>query len=501
MHVTLISPYPDITAFGMRTISAHLKRYGHRTRLVFIPDPFGDDLRHGVKRYSDPILDQVAHLCKDSDLIGITLMTNYFDGAVQVTERIKRDSDIPVIWGGIHPTIRPEESLKHADIVCVGDGEDAILELLDSMEAGGDWSGIANLWTKRDHAIVSNPPRPLERNLDIYAFPDYSLEDHHILWQGGIQPLDEELTKRFLERGTVSRYLKRIGYQTMTGRGCPHQCSYCVNDALKNLYGGQDYLRWRSPRHVVEELLMVKIRMPYVGFIWISDDAFFARPTEAIMEFCRAYKREIGLPFSCLASPLTMTREKMEALVDAGLVFIQMGIQSGSSRIQELFNRKSMTNDRLMRAVGIINEFRDSMFPPTYDFILDVPYETDRDVVESLKLISDLPKPYRLQPFTLSLYPGTKLYNMAKQDGLVRDEQREIYSKSYYAIKEENYLNLLIALASGGKFPGLLLKLLISRPVVSVLNGKPLKPLFKGLYRTLRAAKRFIFRQAEPAAL
>ena len=133
MHVTLISPYPDITAFGMRTISAHLKRYGHRTRLVFIPDPFGDDLRHDVKRYSDPILDQVAHLCKDSDLIGITLMTNYFDGAVQVTERIKRDSDIPVIWGGIHPTIRPEESLKHADIVCVGDGEDAILELLDSM--------------------------------------------------------------------------------------------------------------------------------------------------------------------------------------------------------------------------------------------------------------------------------------------------------------------------------------------------------------------------------
>lgn len=499
MRVTLISPYPDITAFGMRTLSAHLKRHGHRTRLVFIPDPLGDDLQHGVNRYPDPILDQVAQLCKGSDLVGMTLMTNYFDNAVQVTERIKRDSNIPVIWGGVHPTIRPEESLEHADIVCVGDGEDAMLELLGRMEAGGDWSNIANLWTKRGDVIVSNSPRPLERNLDVYPFPDYSLEDHHILWQGDIRPLDEELTKRFLERGTVSRYLKRIGYQTMTGRGCPHQCSYCVNDALKNLYGGQGYLRWRSTGHVMEELLLVKERMPYVGFIWISDDAFFARPTETIMEFCRAYKREIGLPFSCLASPLTITHEKMAALVDAGLVYVQMGIQSGSSRIQELFNRKIMTNDRVMRAVRIINGFRNRMFPPSYDFILDVPYETDQDTIESLKLIADLPKPYRLQPFALVLYPGTKLHEMAKRDGLVQDEQRQIYSKSY-TMRKENYLNLLIALASGGKFPGPLLKLLISRPVVSVLNGKPLKPLFRGLYRTLRAVKRFIFRPAEPAA-
>ena len=88
---------------------------------------------------------------------------------------------------------------------------------------------------------------------------------------------------------------------------------------------------------------------------------------------------------------------------------------------------------------------------------------------------------------------------MAKQDGLVRDERREIYSKSY-TMREENYLNLLIALAGGGKFPRPLLKLLTSRPVVFVLNGKPLKPLFKGLYRALRAVKRFIFRPAEPAA-
>ena len=80
--------------------------------------------------------------------------------------------------------------------------------------------------------------------------------------------------------------------------------------------------------------------MPYIGFIWISDDAFFAHPSAAIMEFCREYKEKIGLPFSCLASPLTVTKEKMAALVDAGLIYVQMGIQSGSPRIQELFQPK-----------------------------------------------------------------------------------------------------------------------------------------------------------------
>lgn len=491
MHITLISPYPDITAFGMRTISAHLKRYGYRTRLIFIPDPFGDDLQYGMKRYTDQILDQVTFLCRGSDLVGVTLMTNFFDGAVQVTERIKRDLDVPVIWGGVHPTIRPQESLEYADIVCVGDGEDAVLELMDRMAAGRDWSDIPNLWIKRGDVIVRNPPRPLQSNLDIYPPPDYSLEDHHILFEGIIQPLNTEITKRFLERGTVSRYLKRIGYQTMTGRGCPHQCTYCVNDALKNLYGRTGYLRWRSTGHVIEELLRVKEQMPYIGFIWISDDAFFAHPSAAIMEFCREYKENIGLPFSCLASPLTVTKEKMAALVDAGLIYVQMGIQSGSPRIQELFNRKSMSNDRVMQAVRIINEYKDRMFPPNYDFILDVPYETDQDVVESLRLIAGIPKPYHLQPFALVLYPGTRLYEMAKRDGLLGDEKQEIYAKSY-TMREGNYLNLLITLACGGKFPGPLLKLFLSLPVVSILNSKPLKPLFKGIYRVLRAAKRFV---------
>ncbi len=498
MNVTLISPYPDITAFGLRTISAYLKQHGYKTQIIFLPDPYGDDLMYGVKRYEDYILDELVALCSKSDLIGITLMTNFFDGAVQITQKLKSRLNVPVVWGGVHPTIRPEESLRYADIVCIGDGEDAMLELVNKTANGEDYANTANLWIKSNGNIIRNPLRPLTQDLDIYPIPDYSGEDHHIMFEGHIRPLTPELTKLFLERGTVSVYLKKIGYQTMTGRGCPHKCTYCINDALKSLYGGRGYLRWRSTSKVIEELLWVKKNMPYIGFIWISDDAFFARSQEAIEEFCKEYKEKISLPFSCLASPLTVTEEKMAALIDAGLIYIQMGIQTGSRRIQELFNRKSMSNDRIMKAIKIINKYSDKMFPPSYDFILDVPYEEDKDVIESLKLIAQIPKPFRLQPFALVLYPGTKLHEMAKRDGLIIDEVRQIYAKSY-TMREPNYLNFLIILSRGGKFPGRLLKLLVSYPFVDILNSKPLKPFFKILFISMKSIYKLFKRLAGKA--
>ena len=89
MKIPLISPYPDITAFGIRTISSFLKKHGHNTRLIFLPDPHGDDLIYGVERYEKYILDELIALCRWSDLIGISLMTNFFDGAVQITRKIK----------------------------------------------------------------------------------------------------------------------------------------------------------------------------------------------------------------------------------------------------------------------------------------------------------------------------------------------------------------------------------------------------------------------------
>lgn len=500
MKITLISPYPDVTAFGLRTISAYLKKNGHTTQMIFLPDPYGDDIAPGIARYEDHILDEAARLCSDSGLIGITLMTNFFDGAVQITKKLKSAGiKAPVLWGGIHPTIRQDESLEHADMICIGDGEDAIVELVSRMEKGEPIHNTPNIGLRHEGRIIKNRPRKLSKEIDFYPMPDYSMEGHYVMRAGSIRPLTNGLLEEILREGTVSRYLNLIGYQTMTGRGCPHQCTYCINDTLKTMYNNDSYLRWRSTAHVMEELLWVKRNMPYIGFIWISDDAFFARNMESIEEFCREYKEKIGLPFTCLASPMTISEKKMDLLVDAGLIYIQMGVESGSANIQALFNRKQMNNDRLKKAFNIINKYKEKMYPPSYDFILDVPFETDQDKIESIKLIAEIPKPFQLQPFSLVLYPGTRLYEMAKKEGLIKDETSEIYSKSY-TMRAPSYLNLLITLSKGGKFPAPALKLMISRPAVLVMNSQFMSPVVKGVYSGLRYAYRAAKRLAGKAA-
>ena len=491
MKITLISPYPDITAFGIRTISAYLKSRGHETQLIFVPDPFGDNLVFGVKRYEDSVLDALIPLCKDSDIIGITLMTNFFEGSVQITKKLKEGLKAPVIWGGIHATIRPEESLEYADIVCVGDGEDAVLELVSRMEKGEPYLDVKNLWFKDNETVIKNPPRNLSHDLDVYPRPDYSMEDHHIMHNGRMQTLSKDIMKSCFEKSTALQKIGLIAYQTMTGRGCPHKCTYCINDTLKEMYNNDNYLRWRSTAHVIDELLWAKENLPYVGYILISDDAFFARDKKSFEGFCKEYKEKINLPLSCLASPMTISEEKMGMLVDAGLIDIQMGVESGSKKIQVLFNRKQMDNERLMKAFLIINKYKDRILPPRYDFILDVPYETDVDKIENLKLIAKIPKPFHIQAFSLVLYPRTKLYEQAKMDGLIADEKKEIYNRSY-AAPDLNYLNLLISVSKNGRFPSAFLKFLVSPPIVKILNNGYLRPFFRYLYLSLKNINRLI---------
>lgn len=491
MRITLISPYPDVTCFGIRTLSAHLRSNGHATQLVFMPDPYGDHIREGVPRYPDPALDELVSLCRGSDLIGITLMTNFFEGAVQITQKLKSRLDAPVIWGGVHPTIRPEESIRHADMVCIGEAEDSLLELANSMSRGGDYFDIKNIWIKNGRGVVRNSLSPLPADLNRYSFPDYSMEGHFVMLDGKIVPLDHILMMDLLRRGTVADYLGRTGYQTMTSRGCPYACAYCINDTVNKMYGGRGKLRWRTVAHVMEELEWVRENMPYVDYIWISDDEFMARKTEDLELFCSEYKARIGLPFSCLVSPLSVTEEKMRMLVDAGLIYVQMGVESGSTRMQELFGRKNMNNSRMKKAVEIINKFKDKMHAPSYDFLVDVPWETTQDKVDSLRFISDIPKPFRIQPFTLILYPGTRLYEIAKETGMIGDEMKEIYNKTY-VMREPNYLNLLLVLSRDGKFPSALLKFLISPPVLAVFNSKPMKPVFRAIYLGTRALHQFL---------
>ncbi|MCI5156979.1 MAG: radical SAM protein, partial [Candidatus Electrothrix sp. AUS1_2] len=205
--------------------------------------------------------------------------------------------------------------------------------------------------------------------------------------------------------------------------------------------------------------------------------------------FAKEYKEKIGLPFSCLISPMSVTEEKMAMMVDAGLIYVQMGVESASTRMQELFNRKMMHNGRMMEAIRIINSFKARLYPPSYDFLLDVPGETDSDIIDSLHFISDIPKPYRLQPFELIPYPGTEMYRLAKEKGLIEDEHRQIYNRSY-TMRKVTYLNLLFALCRTGHFPHALLKILLSKPALLCLNSRTARPFIRLIYSSGKALRK-----------
>jgi radical SAM superfamily enzyme YgiQ (UPF0313 family) len=484
VKVTLISPYPDITAFGLRVIVGLLRQRGHEACLVFLPIAEGACVDADAP-YDDAVLEQLVELCRDSGLVGIGLMTNYFDHAVQITCSLRAGLDIPVVWGGIHPTVRPQECLAHAEYVCRGEGEEAMLELVEVLEAGGDGRSIPNIWAHLDGVVYENPLRPLERNLDRFPLPYYGLDGQFVLDGSVIQPMTEDRLQRFLAEGSTSSLYGSIGYQTLAGRGCPHRCTYCGNDALRTLYGGGGSVRWRSAEHILAELEAIRAAMPYVEFISFTDDALLSMEQETLRAFFAAYKKRIGLPFCCLTSPLTATLEKLDILVDAGLFALQMGVQTGSARIQKLYNREAMTNERMLKVMGYINRYKKVLAPPLYDFILDAPFETVEDKRQTLLLIARIPRPFRLQPFSLVLYPGTKLHALAEAGGELHDEVGSIYRKSYTA-RTPGYFALLVLLAKNGRFPSWLLVLLASRLLAGLFGHRLFQPVYALVFRLKR---------------
>ena len=94
MKISLISIYPDLQSFGIRSISACLKREGHNVDLIFLQE------KEFTERYENKTMDDLAKLIKESDLVGITLMSNFWENAIQVTKKIRENCDALVIWGG-----------------------------------------------------------------------------------------------------------------------------------------------------------------------------------------------------------------------------------------------------------------------------------------------------------------------------------------------------------------------------------------------------------------
>ncbi len=503
MKLALVSPYSDVTSIGIRIMSAMLKQANHEIRMIFIPHEPSEKTRGKRRRwqppaggYDDQLLADFAELVADRDLVGISLMTNYFDRGVVLTRAIKESRGTAVIWGGIHPTVRPAECLDHADLVAVGEAEETLLEVASRMDEGKAAIGIDGTWWKERGSKIAGKARPNPQDLDALPFPDYSLDDVYYFDEqaGGFLKGGFEVQRRMMASGHISRIKNKVAYQTLATRGCPLNCSYCANNALRTLNPSGKYLRRRSNESFVREIEVAIAAMPYIEVCGFSDDVFFHASEAQIEEFAKMYEERVGLPFFALTSPLSITRQKMESLTRAGLFGVQMGIESGDPDTLKLYQR-GIKGSRVLDATRVIGEFVNrkdapSIDPPVYDLIVDNPYETQEQLLRSFRFMLDVPRPYRLQIFSLVFFPGTALAERAARDGILKDSSMEGYRKEYH-MKRASYMNILFGLARLGA-PIPLLRFLAGDGVVKVLNRQALNRLYSLLYLGFRRLKSLV---------
>ncbi|MBI2630266.1 B12-binding domain-containing radical SAM protein [Candidatus Pacearchaeota archaeon] len=461
MKITLISTSTFPSDQGIRTISAVLKKAGYEVNLVFMT--LSEDYS---KFYSPQELEQLEKLCFGSQLIGINAYASTSKRAVQIINFLKK-MNLPIVWGGIHPTIFPQECIKYCDIVCVGEAEQTILDLARAVEKKKSIDKIKNLWLKKQDKIIKNPVRPLIDNLDSIPFPDFEISSQFILEKGRI--------RKFQEKDLSGQIF------FLTGRGCPYGCDYCSNNFLNELYKGKrkKIVRWHSVDYIINGILFLKQKFPNLGYFDIRDDTFSLRSLENIKEFCKKYKEKVHMRFKCLADPHTVSDEKIALLVDAGCTDIIVGIQGGERTNLEIFHRNQRDID-VLNSSFILNKYKEKL-AVMYDVITCNPYEKPEDILSLIRLLQKIPKPYFLSVNNLVFFTGTKLYERAKQEGIIKTEKDSAAELNYWdrskhiLLKRKNvYLNLILNLMRGpatnsrfGVMPNFLLNFLLEEKRVA----------------------------------
>lgn len=469
MRISLVCVEDNLINIGIRRLASWMRHNHHDVQVLFMPTinyaSLWSRLRPTFgKDYSPQVIRQFIELVRDSDLVGFSSMTNYALKTQTLIASLRLHlPEKRIVWGGIHPTVFPDDAIRHADIICVGEGELPFLELVETLEAEREPVSIRNLWLRVNGEVIKNPQRPLLTNAELDQLPymDYGTKNNYILWGDRIVPL------------TLDHYLEYCGvnYNTIYTIGCPYACTYCSNDVFARLDHGYRRIRMPSVDHLIGELRQVKATIPHLHSVVFMDDAFFFIKPEMMQEFAERYRREIGLPFAILgASPVSITQEKMDILVKAGLNRVRMGIQSGSSRTLELYGRKTPV-ECIVRASQILALYKDVLIPTGYDLIVDNPYETQQDLLQTIELLDRLSPPFTLNMFSLQFLPGTRLAQKAFEDGISSPEQE---SQKHYKLYQPTALNLIISLYGVGKIPSPLLRFLLKSKAVNSNTSCPL---------------------------
>jgi len=399
MNVVFISSCEETLA--IEYLSAALKAAGHSCRLSFDPQLFDDTyLKYGSASrlfdYSDILVDEVAS-CKP-DLVAFSVVSDNFPWAARLSAKVKKAVDVPIVFGGVHPTSVPDYALRYsaADYVVMGEGEGALVDLADNIGNEAVCRTIPNVCTYDGDVFVHNEVRPLIEDLDQLPFPDKEI---------------------FYEKLPFIRN----GYISLSSRGCVNKCTFCNNSLYKDrIYAGKGrFFRRRSAQNVLDELVHAKQKYDYraVHFwdeIFISDRAW-------LFEFLEGYRRAINVPFTCCIHVNFIDREVVDLLKQSNCWQAIMGVQSLNEELKRTVLNRRETNEKVKNAITLLRQ-QDIM--AICENMLGLPTQTEDDVVNMLRFYNET-RPSRLSVYFLRYYPQTQIIETALEHKILTPEDVE----------------------------------------------------------------------------
>ncbi len=278
---------------------------------------------------------------------------------------------------------------------------------MNAVGSGEDPRHILNLWYRDgDGKPVGNPLRKILADLDRLPIQDLEDEDKFFI----------EFNK--LTEGEPWR--STIKFETLTARGCPYVCSFCIHSKLVEMHKGLGKaVNGYSVEHAVREVEYARAKLPNMKCLFFADEVFGVG-IEWVREFEKKWIERVNLPFECMIEPRALSPQKLRLLKNAGMVELNIGIQSGSEKLRaELYDRP-MSNKDLLQVVQWAHEAGVSM---RYDIICDSPFESPEDKRATLDVLLELPRPFILNMFSLNYFPGAKLTEYALKIGLVDESQ------------------------------------------------------------------------------
>ena len=379
---------------GLLAISRILDKEGYEIKIIH-------PITH--KKFREVILEE----CKDALCLGISSITGYqiHEGREVAKEVKKKYVNLPIIWGGWHPSILPLETIKdeYVDIVVKGQGERTFAELIHCIETGGDKNRISGITYKENGQIIDNPDRPLE-SLDNYPPIPYHLID----------------VDKFMN---LQEYGKRcLNYYT--SYGCPHRCGFCVEEIVtKRKWVGL------SAEKIVDELEDMKNKYG-IDSVAIIDSNFFVNKHRVNKMSELILGRNINIKWGNVnGRPDTLIKydeELWQLMKKSGMDCILTGAESGDQETLDYMRKDTNIND-VLELARCCKEYDVKIL---CSYLMGFPWsantkicqkKVDNEIKTSLSQIKSLYEIFPRIRFMFAVYlpyPSTTLFDQAKSLGV-----------------------------------------------------------------------------------